>query len=58
VDVNKADADTLKQLPKVDDSLAAQLIAARPYANADAFVAKLTQLAPGVTAADIRALLS
>ncbi len=42
VDANAADADTLKQLPGVDDAIAADLIAARPYANNDAFLAALS----------------
>jgi DNA uptake protein ComE-like DNA-binding protein len=54
---NDADAETLKQLPKVDDGVAAKLIAARPYANNDAFVAKLTELVPGTDAAQVKALL-
>lgn len=41
VDINQADADTLQQLPGVDATIAANLIAARPYANADAFLTKL-----------------
>src|SRR5947207_2607630 len=41
VDVNQADVATLEQLPSVDDTIANALIAARPYATADAFVTKL-----------------
>ena len=41
VDVNQADAETLKQLPGVDDAVAADLIAGRPYASIDAFLTKL-----------------
>jgi DNA uptake protein ComE-like DNA-binding protein len=41
VDVNQADAETLKQLPGVDDAIAAELIAGRPYASNDAFLTKL-----------------
>ncbi|HLB46191.1 MAG TPA: helix-hairpin-helix domain-containing protein [Anaerolineales bacterium] len=41
VDVNQADAETLKQLPGVDDAIAAELIAGRPYASHDAFLTKL-----------------
>ncbi len=41
VDVNAADAETLKQLPGVDDAIAAELIAARPYADNDAFMSVL-----------------
>jgi radical SAM superfamily enzyme with C-terminal helix-hairpin-helix motif len=42
VDVNSADADTLMQLPGVDSALAADLIAARPYASTADFLAKLS----------------
>lgn len=52
VDVNAADADTLKQLPGVDDAIAADLIAARPYANNDAF---LTALSSRVSAEQLAA---
>ncbi len=44
VDVNQADTETLKQLPGVTDTVAAQLIAARPYASTDAFLTKLGTL--------------
>ena len=42
VDPNKADADTLMQIPGVDASIAADLIAGRPYASGDAFQDKLS----------------
>ena len=35
---NSSDAATLKQIPGVDDTIAAALIAARPYASNDAFL--------------------
>jgi len=54
---NDADAETLKQLPKVDDSVASKLVAARPYANNDAFLAKLSELAPGVDLNAAKAML-
>jgi hypothetical protein len=54
---NDSDADTLKQLPKVDDGVASKLIAARPYANNDAFVAKVSELVPGVDVSQVKALL-
>ncbi len=41
VDPNNSDADTLKQLPGVDDSIAAELINGRPYASNAAFVQAL-----------------
>jgi DNA uptake protein ComE-like DNA-binding protein len=41
VDVNKADAETLKQIPGVDDAIAAKLIAARPFGSNDDFLKAL-----------------
>jgi DNA uptake protein ComE-like DNA-binding protein len=41
VDPNAADADTLKQIPGVDDAAATALIAGRPYATNDAFLQAL-----------------
>ena len=43
VDPNQADAETLRQLPGVDAAVASQLIAGRPYASVEAFLAKLGQ---------------
>ena len=48
IDPNQSDKETLKQIPGVTDDIAAQLMAARPFASNDAFLAKLTAL--GVTA--------
>lgn len=48
VSVDDSDAETLKQIPGVDDSLAAALMAARPFGSNDAFLAKLTELAPAI----------
>ncbi|HKP51738.1 MAG TPA: hypothetical protein VJ183_03705 [Chloroflexia bacterium] len=42
VDPNNSDADTLKQLPGVDDAVAAELINGRPYASSATFVQALT----------------
>ena len=55
VDVNQADTETLKQLPGVDDAIAAELIAGRPYASNDAF---LTRLATVLSAAQLDAAKS
>ena len=41
VDPNQADAVTLQQIPGVTEELANALIAARPFASNDAFLAKL-----------------
>ena len=45
VAINTADAETLKQLPGIDEALAAQLIAGRPYASNDDFLIRLTTYA-------------
>lgn len=58
VDPNRADADTLQQLPGVDATIAAQLIAARPYASADAFLAKLSEYVGPAQAAAARSYLA
>jgi DNA uptake protein ComE-like DNA-binding protein len=41
VNVNQADAETLKQIPGITDEIAAQLIAGRPYGTNQNFLAKL-----------------
>jgi DNA uptake protein ComE-like DNA-binding protein len=43
VDVDNADADTLMQLPGVDETIAAELIAARPYNSNEAFLTTLAE---------------
>jgi DNA uptake protein ComE-like DNA-binding protein len=45
IDPNASDAETLKQLPGVDDALAATIISSRPYTTGEAFAQVLaTQL--------------
>ena len=44
IDVNQSDAQTLMQIPGLDESEAKTLIAGRPYASADAFTSKLSEL--------------
>lgn len=44
ININEADAATLQQIPGLDASEAAVVIAARPYASPDAFTAKLAGL--------------
>lgn len=43
VNVNEADADTLMQIPGVDEEVAEALIAARPYDSNEAFLEKLAE---------------
>lgn len=43
VNPNEADAATLQQLPGVDATVAAELVAARPYADNAAFLARLAE---------------
>lgn len=57
VDGNEADAATLQQLPGVDETVAAELIAARPYATNDDFLAKLGELTSADNAAAAGAYL-
>jgi DNA uptake protein ComE-like DNA-binding protein len=42
IDINQADAQTLMQIPGLDQSEAESLIAGRPYASPDAFMTKLS----------------
>jgi radical SAM superfamily enzyme with C-terminal helix-hairpin-helix motif len=58
VDVNKSDAETLKQIPSVDDSVANKLMAARPYTSNDAFLAKLSEVAPAVNLNEAKSYLA
>lgn len=51
VDPNKADVETLKQLPGVDDTIAQKLIDGRTYASNDAFLAALATLVSPVDTA-------
>jgi DNA uptake protein ComE-like DNA-binding protein len=41
IQIDQADVETLKQIPGVDDTIANELIAGRPYTTNDAFLAKL-----------------
>lgn len=51
VDVNDSDAETLKQIPGVDDATADALMAARPYESNAAFLAKLAEYVSEANAA-------
>jgi Dioxygenase len=44
IDSNNVDAETLMQLPGVDETIAASLIAGRPYASNEAFLSVLGQV--------------
>ena len=57
ITVNEADADTLMQLPGVDDAKAQELIAGRPYASNDAFLEKLATLVSADEAAAAKGYL-
>ena len=46
IDVNNADAETVMQLPGVDEAAAAALLESRPYSSNEAFLARLAELAP------------
>lgn len=52
VSVNESDAATLQQIPGLDAAEAETLVAARPYASPDAFLAKLAEK---VSAAELAA---
>ena len=43
VDVNESDAETLKQIPALDESIADTLMANRPFDSNDAFLAALAE---------------
>lgn len=58
INVNEADAATLQQIIGVDATIAQNLIAARPYADNTAFLAKLKELAASVDATQAQALLA
>lgn len=58
IDVNQADAQTLMQIPGVDEADAQALIAGRPYASADAFMAKLTGMVPDTSLQTARSYLT
>ncbi len=47
VDVNESDAETLKQVPGVDNVVAEALMTGRPYASNEAFLTALAELVPG-----------
>ena len=44
IDENQSDAATLQQIPGLDANEAQQLIAGRPYASREAFLAKLAEM--------------
>jgi DNA uptake protein ComE-like DNA-binding protein len=50
VNVDESDAETLQQIPGLDETIAAELMAARPYGSNEAF---LTKLAEYVSAAQL-----
>lgn len=58
VAVDEADAETLKQLPGVDDTIAQTLIAGRPYGSNEAFLTALASQVGAEQAAAAAAFLS
>ena len=46
VDVDESDAATLQQIPGVDETIANELMAARPYGSNEAFLATLAEYLP------------
>ena len=46
VDVDESDAATLQQIPGVDETIANELMAARPYGSNEAFLTKLAEYLP------------
>lgn len=57
INVNEADAATVMQISGVDATVADALLAARPYADNAAFLAKLAEVAPGVDQAGAESYL-
>lgn len=51
IDVDKSDAATLQQIPGVDETIANELMAARPFGSNEAFLAKLADYLPAPEAA-------
>lgn len=58
VNVDELDAETLKQLPGVDDAIAAELSVGRPYGSSEAFLAKLAELVSAAQVAEAQAYLA
>lgn len=46
ISVNEADAETVMQLPGVDEAAATALLEARPYGSNEAFLEQLAELVP------------
>ena len=58
VNVDESDAETLKQLPGVDDAIAAELSAGRPYGSNEAFLAKLAEFVSAAQVAEAQPYLA
>jgi len=58
IDINASDAATVAQILGLDEAGAEQVVAARPYADQAAFVAKVTEVAGGVSAQFARLYLA
>lgn len=58
VNVDESDAETLKQLPGVDDAIAAELSVGRPYGSNEAFLTKLAEFVSAAQVAEAQAYLA
>lgn len=58
VNVDESDAETLKQLPGVDDAIASELSAGRPYGSNEAFLAQLVEFVSAAQVAEAQPYLA
>ena len=58
IDINASDAETVAQILGLDLEGAEELVASRPYASQDAFIAKVTEVAGGISSQFARLYLA
>jgi DNA uptake protein ComE-like DNA-binding protein len=58
IDINASDVATVAQILGMDEAGAEQIVAARPYASQEDFVAKVTEVAGGISAQFARLYLA